>query len=92
MFVGKIPSCVAGGTLFETPQGVQAGEIKSSSSFASDWPEAIHKPSLIQWGKPDAAEPLRLHPRNSLPRSSVTLQSIAVRTPQRPSCKQPMTP
>lgn len=33
-------------------------------------------PSLIQWGKPDAAEPLRLHPRNSLPRSGVTLQSI----------------
>ena len=33
-------------------------------------------PSLIQWGKMDAAEPLRLHPRNSLPRSGVTLQSI----------------
>jgi Glyoxalase-like domain len=33
-------------------------------------------PTLIQWGKPDAAEPLRLHPRNSLPRSGVTLQSI----------------
>jgi hypothetical protein len=38
-------------------------------------------PSLIQWGKPDAAEPLRLHPRNSLPRSGVTLQSIAVTHP-----------
>lgn len=38
-------------------------------------------PSLIQWGKPDAAEPLRLHPRNSLPRSGVTLQSIAVSHP-----------
>ena len=35
-------------------------------------------PSLIQWGKPDAAEPLRLHPRNSLPRSGVSLQSLAV--------------
>jgi Glyoxalase-like domain len=33
-------------------------------------------PTLIQWGKPDAAEPLRLHPRNSLPRSGVTLQGI----------------
>ncbi len=33
-------------------------------------------PSLIQWGKADAAEPLRLHPRNSLPRSGVTLQHI----------------
>lgn len=38
-------------------------------------------PSLIQWGKPDAAEPLRLHPRNSLPRSGVTLQSLAVSHP-----------
>jgi hypothetical protein len=38
-------------------------------------------PSLIQWGKPDAAEPLRLHPRNNLPRSGVTLQSIAVTHP-----------
>lgn len=38
-------------------------------------------PSLIQWGKPDAAEPLRLHPRNSLPRSGVTLQGIAVTHP-----------
>ena len=38
-------------------------------------------PSLIQWGKPDAAEPLRLHPRNSLPRSGVTLQSLAITHP-----------
>jgi hypothetical protein len=41
-------------------------------------------PSLIQWGKPDAAEPLRLHPRNSLPRSGVTLQGIAVTHPTAP--------
>ena len=33
-------------------------------------------PTLIQWGKPDDKEPLRLHPRNSLPRSGVTLHSI----------------
>ena len=38
-------------------------------------------PSLIQWGKLDAAEPLRLHPRNSLPRWGVTLQSLAVTHP-----------
>ena len=38
-------------------------------------------PSLIQWGKADAAEPLRLHPRNSLPRSGVTLQSLSVTHP-----------
>lgn len=38
-------------------------------------------PSLIQWGKPDAADPLRLHPRNSLPRSGVSLQSVTVTHP-----------
>jgi hypothetical protein len=38
-------------------------------------------PTLIQWGKPDAAEPLRLHPRNSLPRSRVTLQSLTITHP-----------
>lgn len=38
-------------------------------------------PTLIQWGKPNAAEPLRLHPRNSLPRSGVTLQRISVTHP-----------
>jgi hypothetical protein len=38
-------------------------------------------PTLIQWGKPDAAEPLRLHPRNTLPRSGVTLQSISIAHP-----------
>ncbi|MDD2920023.1 VOC family protein [Rhodoferax sp.] len=38
-------------------------------------------PSLIQWGKPEDAEPLRLHPRNSLPRSGVSLQSLAITHP-----------
>lgn len=28
--------------LFDTPQGMQAVEIKSGSTFASDWPDAIH--------------------------------------------------
>ncbi len=38
-------------------------------------------PTLIQWGKPDAADPLRLHPRNSLPRSGVSLQGITITHP-----------
>jgi hypothetical protein len=38
-------------------------------------------PSLIQWGKSGAAEPLRLHPRNTLPRSGVSLQSVVVTSP-----------
>ncbi len=39
-------------------------------------------PTLIQWGQPDHPEPLRLHPRNSLPRSRVTLQGIDATHPQ----------
>lgn len=38
-------------------------------------------PTLIQWGKPDEPDPLRLHPRNTLPRSRVSLQGIAVTHP-----------
>ena len=38
-------------------------------------------PTLIQWGKPDAVEPMRLHPRHSLPRSGVSLQNITVSHP-----------
>lgn len=38
-------------------------------------------PSLIQWGKPEDEEPMRLHPRNSLPRSGVALQGIAITHP-----------
>lgn len=38
-------------------------------------------PSLIQWGKPDDQDPMRLHPRNSLPRSGVSLQSLAISHP-----------
>jgi Glyoxalase-like domain len=38
-------------------------------------------PSLIQWGRADETEPLRLHPRNSLPRSGVSLQDMTVSHP-----------
>lgn len=38
-------------------------------------------PSLIQWGKSSDTEPLRLHPRNTLPRSGVSLQSLTVTSP-----------
>ena len=39
-------------------------------------------PSLVQWGAPGDAEPLRLHPRNGLPRSKVSLERIAVTHPE----------
>jgi predicted AAA+ superfamily ATPase len=29
--------------LLETPQGLQAIEVKSGATFASDWPQAVHK-------------------------------------------------
>jgi hypothetical protein len=35
-------------------------------------------PTLIQWGKPEAADPMQLHPRNHLPRSGVSLKSLSV--------------
>ena len=38
-------------------------------------------PTLIQWGKPEATDPFKLHPRNTLTRSGVTLQSIEVSHP-----------
>ena len=38
-------------------------------------------PTLIQWGKPEAADPLKLHPRNHLPRSGVSLKSLEVSHP-----------
>lgn len=39
-------------------------------------------PSLIQWGAARDKEPLRRHPRNSLPRSKVSLDRIAVTHPE----------
>jgi hypothetical protein len=38
-------------------------------------------PTLIQWGKPEAADPMQLHPRNHLPRSGVSLKSLSVAHP-----------
>jgi hypothetical protein len=38
-------------------------------------------PSLIQWGKPGDADPERLHPRNTLPRSKVSLERLSVSHP-----------
>ena len=38
-------------------------------------------PTLIQWGEPLSAEPLRRHPSNSLPRSGVTLRGLTVTHP-----------
>ena len=39
-------------------------------------------PSLIQWGRPGDKEPMQMHPRNSLPRSRVSLHGLAVMHPE----------
>jgi hypothetical protein len=76
-------------------QGIERGQIvhasRKSSKGTLNWQITVREdgerlfngalPTLIQWGKPDATEPLRLHPRNSLPRSGVTLHSLAVTHP-----------
>jgi hypothetical protein len=76
-------------------QGIERGQIvhasRKSSKGTLNWQITVREdgerlfngtlPTLIQWGKPDATEPLRLHPRNSLPRSGVTLHSLTVTHP-----------
>lgn len=76
-------------------QGIERGQVvhasRKSSKGTLNWQITVREdgerlfngclPTLIQWGKPDATEPLRLHPRNSLPRSGVTLQSLMVSHP-----------
>ena len=76
-------------------QGIERGQVvhasRKSNKGTLNWQITVREdgerlfdgtlPTLIQWGKPDATEPLRLHPRNSLPRSGVTLQSLTVSHP-----------
>ncbi len=76
-------------------QGIERGPVVQASRHSRrgllQWQITVREdgqrlfngalPSLIQWGKPHSAEPLRLHPRNSLPRSGVTLQGLAVSHP-----------
>ena len=76
-------------------QGIERGQVvhasRKSSKGTLNWQITVREdgerlfngclPTLIQWGKPDATDPLRLHPRNSLPRSGVTLQSLSVSHP-----------
>ncbi len=79
-------------------QGIERGQVvhasRKSGKGTLNWQITVREdgerlfngvlPTLIQWGKPDATDPLRLHPRNSLPRSGVTLQSLNVHHPSGP--------
>jgi len=76
-------------------QGIERGQVvhasRKSSKGTLNWQITVREdgerlfngclPTLIQWGKPEATDPLRLHPRNSLPRSGVTLQGLTVHHP-----------
>jgi len=48
-------------------------------------------PSLVQWGKPNAAEPMKLHPRNVLPRSGLSLKGFEVTHPSAPKINAALT-
>ena len=79
-------------------QGIERGQVvhasRKSGKGTLNWQITVREdgerlfngtlPTLIQWGKPDATDPLRLHPRNSLPRSGVTLQSLTASHPSAP--------
>jgi Glyoxalase-like domain len=79
-------------------QGIERGQIVHASRKLNkgtlNWQITVREdgerlfngtlPTLIQWGKPEATDPMRLHPRNSLPRSGVTLQSLVISHPSGP--------
>ena len=93
-FVSSTEDVKAARHLLRT-QGIERGQVvhasRKSSKGTLNWQITVREdgerlfngclPTLIQWGKPEATEPLRLHPRNSLPRSGVTLQSLTVSHP-----------
>jgi hypothetical protein len=93
-FVSSTEDVKAARHLLRT-QGIERGQVvqasRKSRKGTLNWQITVREdgerlfngclPTLIQWGKPEATEPLRLHPRNSLPRSGVTLQSLAVSHP-----------
>jgi hypothetical protein len=94
-FVASTPDVLAARTAFSA-LGIDRGPALEASRHTRkgvlQWQITVREdgqrlfngalPTLIQWGKPGDAEPLRLHPRNSLPRSGVTLHSISATHPE----------
>ncbi len=74
------------GQIVHASRKLNKGTLNWQITVREDGERLFHGclPTLIQWGKPEAADPLRLHPRNSLPRSGVTLQSITIQHPSAP--------
>lgn len=93
-FVVNTSNIQAAGSALKA-QGIDRGPVVPASRYSRrgllQWQITVRAdgqrlfngalPTLIQWGKPDEAEPLRMHPRNSLPRSGVTLQRVTVTHP-----------
>jgi hypothetical protein len=93
-FVSSTEDVKAARHLLRT-QGIERGQVvqasRKSRKGTLNWQITVREdgerlfngclPTLIQWGKPEATDPLRLHPRNSLPRSGVTLQGLSVSHP-----------
>lgn len=93
-FVSSTEDVKAARHLLRT-QGIERGQVvqasRKSRKGTLNWQITVREdgerlfngclPTLIQWGKPEATDPLRLHPRNSLPRSGVTLQGLTVNHP-----------
>lgn len=63
----------------KTPKGVLHWQISVRADGARLFDGTL--PTLIQWGRAETNEPLKLHPRNTLPRSGVSLQSLEVHHP-----------
>ena len=78
-----------------TVQGIDRGQVlrasRSSSKGTLEWQITVREdgqrlfdgalPSLIQWGGAGDDDPLRMHPRNQLPRSGVSLRSLQITHP-----------
>jgi len=93
-WVANVGDLHAAHSLFRMQQ-IERGQAiactRSSSKGVQNWTLTVRPdgerlfdgcaPSLVQWGKPNAEEPLKLHPRNVLPRSGVSLKSVALSHP-----------
>lgn len=63
-----------------TPTGLLQWQITVREDGQRLWSGGL--PTLIQWGAPDEAPSVAVHPANNMPDSGVALQSLRMRHPQ----------